>query len=219
MTYFRALISAALLCHSVNLSAQEAEQPVPAPAPIYETVEIVLETTAGDIIVALETERAPVSAVNFLRYVDEGRFNGTVCYRAMHLKWGEPPNGLLQCGTQNHPDRILPPIAHEPTNETGLSHVDGALSMARFDPGTATGDFSIMIKDQRGLDANPTAEDPALRPGFAVFGRVISGMEVVHAIHASPINPDLGEGWLKGQMLAEPVRITNARRLITNKGD
>ena len=90
----------------------------------------------------------------------------------MHLEWGEPPNGLLQCGTQNDPKRILPPIAHEPTNETGLSHVNGALSMARFDPGTATGDFSIMIKDQVGLDAQPNAEDPGQRPGFAVFGRV-----------------------------------------------
>lgn len=216
MTYFHTLCAAGLLGLTGPLSAQEVEQPTVPNEPTYETVEIVLETTVGAITVALETERAPITAANFLRYVDEGRFNGTVCYRAMHLKWGEPPNGLLQCGTQNHPDRILPPIAHEPTNETGLSHVNGALSMARFDPGTATGDFSIMIKDQRGLDANPSAEDPALRPGFAVFGRVISGMDVVHAIHASPIDPDLGEGWLKGQMLAEPVKIIGAYRLHTD---
>lgn len=212
MTYFRTFLATAALASALPLLAQEAPATADSQNPAFATMEIVLETTAGDIVVALETERAPITAGNFLRYVDEGRFNGTVCYRAMHLKWGDPPNGLLQCGTQNHPDRILPPIPHEPTNETGLSHTDGALSMARFDPGTATGDFSIMIKDQRGLDANPTADDPALRPGFAVFGHVIEGMEVVHAIHAAPIDAEMGEGWLKGQMLAEPVRIVNVRR-------
>ena len=61
----------------------------------------------GDITVALETERAPITAGNFLRYVDEDRFDGTKFYRAMHLDWGEPPNGLLQGGTQMHPDRVL----------------------------------------------------------------------------------------------------------------
>jgi len=84
--------------------------------------------------------------------------------------------------------------------------------MARFEPGTATGDFSIMIQDQRGLDANLEAEDPAQRPGFAVFGFVVGGMEVVHAIHATEIDPDQGEGFLKGQMLAEPVEILDIRR-------
>ncbi|MEP5938830.1 MAG: peptidylprolyl isomerase [Erythrobacter sp.] len=187
--------------------------------PTFQTVDVVLATEMGNITIALETERAPVTAANFLRYIDEGRFDGTVFYRAMHIKWGEPPNGLLQGGTQNHPDRILDPIAHEPTTETGLSHANGALSMARFDPGTATGDFSIMIKGQRGLDAQPKSEDPGLRPGFAVFGYVTEGMDVVHAIHAAPIDPEQGEGWLKGQMLAEPVKIIEARRVNTAESD
>lgn len=194
------------------LMMQAAPEP-PPPSSQPAITKVVIETSMGAITVALETARAPVTAANFLRYADENRFDGTVCYRAMHLKWGEQPNGLLQCGTQNDPARILPPIAHEPTSETGLSHVDGALSMARFDPGTATGDFSIMIRDQKGLDANPGAEDPALRPGFAVFGHVVAGMEVVRAIHAQPTDPDKGEGWLKGQMLAEPVRILDVRRV------
>ncbi len=176
-------------------------------------MQVVIETTLGNIVAAIETERAPVTSANFLRYADEDRFDGVVFYRAMHINWGEPPNGLLQGGTQNDPARILEPIPHEPTHETGLSHTDGALSMARFDPGTATGDFSIMIKNQIGLDAQPNSEDPNLRPGFAVFGYVVEGMEVVHAIHASPIDPDKGEGWLKGQMLADPVVILDVRRV------
>ena len=186
------------------------------PEKVYETTRVILETAMGEITVALETERAPITAANFLRYIDEDRYDGTKCYRAMQHKQLDEPSGFLQCGTQNHPDRILPGIAHEPTNETGLSHTDGALSMARFDPGTATGDFSIMIRDQIGLDAQPNADDPALRPGFAVFGYVVDGMDVVHAIHATPVDPDAGEGFLKGQMLAEPITIVNVRRAETD---
>ena len=196
---------AALICSP--LSAQETIDSEAA------TTLVVLETTLGDITVALETERAPVTAANFLRYAEEDRFDGTVFYRAMHLDWGDPPNGLIQGGTQNDPDRILDGIAHEPTSETGLSHTNGALSMARLEPGTATGDFSIMIKDQTGLDANPASNDPNLQLGFAVFGYVVDGMEVVHAIHAAPIDPDKGEGWMKGQLLADPVKIIDMRRI------
>lgn len=191
--------------------------PLAAQAPAAEakpeTALVVLETTSGDITISLEVDQAPISAANFLRYVDEDRFDGTVFYRAMHLDWGEPPNGLLQGGTQNDPERILDGIAHEPTDQTGLSHTDGALSMARLEPGTATGDFSIMIKDQTGLDAQPGSDDPDLAAGYAVFGYVVEGMDVVRAIHAMPRDPDKGEGWMKGQMLAEPVRIIDARRV------
>ena len=190
-----------------------AQEELPAAQPTYDTQLVVIETTMGDITVSIETERAPITAGNFLRYVDEDRFDGTKFYRAMHLDWGEPPNGLLQGGTQMHPDRVLDPIAHEPTTRTGLSHTDGALSMARYDPGTATGDFSIMIKDQTGLDANPASPDPSLQLGFAVFGYVVDGMDVVHAIHAAPIDPDKGEGWMKGQLLADPVEIVDMRRV------
>ncbi len=211
---FRSLLPLALL--AAPLSAQQDR---PAEPPEAETTLVVIETTMGDITVALETERAPITAGNFLRYADEDRFDGTVFYRAMHLDWGEPPNGLLQGGTQNDPDRILDGIAHEPTSETGLSHTDGALSMARLDPGTATGDFSIMIKKQTGLDAQPDSEDPNLQLGYAVFGYVVDGMDVVHAIHASPRDPDAGEGWMKGQMLAEPVTIVDVWRIEPAAGD
>ena len=214
---FRMLFPLALLASP--LAAQDVD-PLETNAPKQpERTLVVIETTEGEITVALETERAPITAGNFLRYADEDRFDGTVFYRAMHLEWGEPPNGLLQGGTQNNPERILEGIVHEPTNETGLSHTNGALSMARLDPGTATGDFSIMIKDQKGLDAQPDSEDENLRHGYAVFGYVVEGMDVVHAIHAMPRDPEAGEGWMKGQLLAEPVTIVDVRRLEPEQAD
>ena len=210
-----ALAAAALLVTSPVFAQSEPE----VQSREYATQLVLIETTMGDITVSIETERAPVTAANFLRYVDEDRFDGTHFYRAMHLDWGEPPNGLLQGGTQMDPDRVLDPIAHEPTSQTGLSHTDGALSMARYDPGTATGDFSIMIKDQTGLDADPTSSDPNLQLGFAVFGYVVDGMDVVQAIHALPPDPEKGEGWMKGQLLAEPVEIVDMRRVEATQPD
>ena len=209
MTRIAALLAPLALLASPVL-AQESE---PVEEGEFATQLVVIETTMGDITVSIETERAPVTAANFLRYVDEDRFDGTKFYRAMHLDWGEPPNGLLQGGTQMDPERVLDPIAHEPTTQTGLSHTNGALSMARYDPGTATGDFSIMIKDQKGLDATPASQGPSIQAGFAVFGYVVDGMDVVHAIHAMPPDPDKGEGWMKGQLLAEPVEIVDMRRV------
>ncbi|MEE4288988.1 MAG: peptidylprolyl isomerase [Erythrobacter sp.] len=213
MTWNLAILSA-LAIFAAPLAAQSSgEEPQAADPPQdFETVAVVLETEKGPITIALETERAPITAGNFLRYVDEDRFDGTVFYRAMSLDWGEQPNGLIQGGTQWDPERVLPGIPHEPTTVTGLSHTRGALSMAMGEPGTANGDFSIMLGDQTGLDANPEAEDPVWQNGYAVFGYVTDGMEVVRAIHAAPVDPDKGEGWMKGQMLAEPVRIIEARR-------
>ena len=185
---------------------------LPAAAAAQALTNVVIATERGEIVVALETERAPVSAANFLRYADEKRFDGVVFYRAMRLEWGDPPNGLVQAGTQWDPARILPPIAHEPTDATGVKHVAGAISMARLDPGTATGDFSILLSDQPGLDADPGSDDPELRAGYAAFGHVVEGMEVVRAIFDAPTDPDKGEGWMKGQMLAEPVKVISVRR-------
>jgi len=207
---FRPALGALLALFALPLAAQELPAPPPAPAPA--TVDVVLETELGAITIALETQRAPITAGNFLRYVDEGRLDGTVFYRAMHLDREPKPNGLIQGGTQWDPERVLPGIPHEPTTVTGLSHTHGALSMAMGEPGTANGDFSIMLQDQSGLDADPASNDPVWRNGYAVFGYVTSGMEVVEAIHAAPIDPDKGEGWMKGEMLANPVKIIDARR-------
>ena len=210
------IIAAAIALASTPLAAQDATPDAGEPAA---TTLIVLETSAGDITVALETERAPITAGNFLRYVEEDRFDGTVFYRAMKLDWGDQPNGLIQGGTQWDPDRILPGIAHEPTTVTGLSHTKGALSMAMGEPGTANGDFSIFLQDSTGMDADPKSEDPVWQNGYAVFGYVVDGMDVVQAIHAMPTDPDKGEGWMKGQMLADPVTIIEARRVETAPAD
>lgn len=191
-----------------------AQETVPAgePGDSVPEIQVVLETTMGEITIALAADAAPITTANFLRYVDEGRFDGAVFYRAMSLDWGDQPNGLIQGGAQNDPNRLLPPIAHEPTTVTGLTHSRGTISMAMGDPGTATGDFSIMLQDQPGMDANPDAADPVWQNGYAAFGTVIEGMEIVEGIHAAPIDPDKGEGWMVGQMLAEPVVIVKARR-------
>ncbi|MEL7317536.1 MAG: peptidylprolyl isomerase [Pseudomonadota bacterium] len=185
----------------------------PEPDPQYATTDVVLETAMGDITIALEVERAPITAANFLRYVEEGRFDGTVFYRAMSLDREPKPNGLLQGGTQFDPKRILPGIEHEPTTKTGLTHTNGALSMAMLEPGSANGDFSIMLQDQTGLDARPEDPDPIWQNGYAVFGYVTKGMDVVAAIHQSPTDPNKGEGAMRGQILAEPVEIVKARRV------
>ncbi|HWQ86556.1 peptidylprolyl isomerase [Brevundimonas sp.] len=186
--------------------AQEpASPPVQAAAPAL-AVRVILETTAGAILVETDP-RAPITSANFLRYVDEGRFDGTTFYRGMVLS---PAAGLIQGGPSGASDRVLPPIAHEPTSETGLGHVDGALSMARFDPGTATGDFFIIVGDLSSLDAGKGAPGD---PGFAVFGRVIEGMNVVRQILAAPKSSTEGEGFMRGQMLDPRIGIVSARRV------
>ncbi len=184
----------------------------PAAVSAQATTNVVIATELGDIVVALETERAPITAANFLRYADEKRFDGTVFYRVMKLEWGEQPNGLVQAGTQWDPDRILPSIAHEPTDLTGVKHVAGAISMARGEPGTANGDWSITLSAMEGLDADPTSDDPDRRAGYAAFGQVVEGMDVVRKIFEAPLDPDKGEGWMKGELIADPVEILSVRR-------
>ena len=205
---------AALALTALPAFAQEAAEPAAPEVPgTFEMTTVAMETTAGTIVLALETERAPITSANFLKYADEGRFDGTVFYRTMRLDWGDKVAGLIQGGTQYDPKRILPPIAHEATSETGLSHTEGAISMARYEPGSATGDFSIMATDMTGLDAKPDSENADQKAGFAVFGHVVEGMDVVKAIHTAEVDPDKGEGFLKGQMLADPVKIVSVKRI------
>lgn len=208
-----ALPLASLLVAAAPRKRVAAPPPPPPPPPPLAAVErVVLTTEMGTIELALDGAHAPISTANFLRYVDSKRFDGITFYRAMHLAWGDQPNGLLQGGLRD-PRRLFPPIAHEPTSQTGLSHVAGAISMARNAPGTATADFSIMLSDLTSLDANPASADPDGQAGYAVFGKVTSGMDVVRKIWESPISQTLGEGSMRGQMLEAPVKILTARRL------
>ena len=179
-----------------------------APAPAPATVKVALETSLGTITIAVEVERAPITAANFLRYVDQKRLDGTSFYRADPV---QANFGLIQAGTRNDPKRTLKPIAHEPTTKTGLSNTDGAVSMARNAPGSATGDFFIIVGDMSGLDAKP--DQPGDNQGFAVFGHVIEGMDIVHKILTSPTDPNAGEGVMKGQMLQPKIPILHARRV------
>ncbi len=196
------LLVCALVAFAAPAHAQES-----APAPEPRTVNVLLHTSLGDIVVALEVERAPITAGNFLRYVEAGRLDGTEFYRAMRIGDG----GLVQGGVRD-PGKLFPPIAHEPTSRTGLSHTDGAISLARTAPGTATADFFIIVGDRMtGLDAGPDAGGDHL--GFAAFGHVTAGMDVVRRILAAPTSPTEGEGVMRGQMLSPRVTIITARRV------
>ena len=181
------------------LAAPALAQPAPTPAP----VRVGIETSEGTIAVEVDLARAPITGANFLRYVDARLYDGATFYRAMP---GGPGRGLIQAGVD--PRRRLPPIPHEPTSRTGLSHLDGAVSIARDAPGTATADITIMLGNMTYLDAGGV--DPY---GYAVFARVVDGMDTVRRIHAAPTSPTEGEGSMRGQMLSPRIRILSARRL------
>ena len=178
-----------------------------APAPKEDLIPVAIDTSAGRIVIALDRGRAPVTTANFLRYVDAHRFDGETFYRAM--KTGEQ-GGLIQGGIRSDARKLFPPIAHEPTSKTGLKNIAGAVSIARLEPGTARADFFILTTDIPGFDAGAPGGDP---DGFAVFGRVTEGMEVVNAIFASPVSATKGEGAMKGQMLDPPIKIIKASRV------
>ena len=169
-----------------------------------------LTTTLGDIDVELAVDRAPITANNFLAYVDQKRLDGSTFYRAMKLV-ADPLDGLIQGGLQGNPAKMLPPIAHEPTTKTGLSHKDGTISLARYAPGTATCDFFICVGDVTSLDADPSQSGDNL--GFAAFGHVIAGLDVVKKILTSPVSPTKGQDSMKGQMLDPEIAVLTARRI------
>ena len=178
---------------------------LPAVASATPPPRVALETSLGRIVVELATRQAPITAANFLRYVDEKRLDGTSFYRAARAK-GAPKVGFVQGGIRHSYTRMLPPIAHEPTSRTHLHHVDGTISMARDEPGSATGDFFIIVGPGSSLDAK------ASDPGYAAFGHVVSGMDVVRRILAGATVVQTGVGATKGQMLVQQIPITSAHR-------
>ena len=191
------------------LLAAQVATPTPTPTPSTPapaTVRVALTTSMGRIVLELEKERAPITTANFLRYVDQRRLDGVTFYRTVRV---QPKFGFVQFGVQNAPKRVLPPIKHEPTTQTGVHHVDGAISLARLAPGTGAGDFTISVGDQRpSLDADPSK--PGDNAGYAAFGRVVEGMDVVHRIQDAPITTG---GHFAGEQIAQPIVIAAARRL------
>jgi len=172
---------------------------------------VALKTSKGVITLDLNVGKAPITAGNFLHYVDTRRFDGASFYRALRIKEA-PQYGLVQGGLHNEPAKLFKPIAHESTAKTGLSHKDGTISMARLAPGTATAEFFICVGDQTFFDADPNAAGD--KNGFAAFGQVVDGMDVVHEILALPTSPTAGVGAMRGQMLSPPLPIITARRVV-----
>jgi len=210
---FASLVALPVFALLTVATAPAPDKPGEAPADVPTDVYVAMTTDKGTITLDLDAGHAPLTVANFLKYVDARRLDGTTFYRAMHLDWGKQPNGLLQGGIQSNPRLTFPPVAHEPTNMTGIHHKRGTISMARYAPGTAQADFSIMLADQPGLDAKPDATDPEARAGFAAFGHLVSGMDVVEAIWNAPRSQTKGEGVMKGQMLESPVKILRVRRV------
>ncbi len=148
--------------------------------------EVVISTGQGDIHVTLDLKNAPVTSANFLRYVDAHLFDSSCFYRV--VRPDNQPNdsvriAVIQGGRYEKEETGgFPPIAHETTDQTGIRHLDGVISMARWTPGTATSEFFICVGDQPDLDfggkRNPDGQ------GFAAFGRVTRGMDVVRKIHS-----------------------------------
>jgi peptidyl-prolyl cis-trans isomerase A (cyclophilin A) len=198
---FREIVAVTLL--AAGAAAQTPERPQP-------TV-VVFETEKGTIEVEVDGARAPISAANFLKYVDGGFYDGGTINRAVR-----PDNTVrhdveiqvIQFQIDAAREKAsFPPIPLERTSVTGLRHVNGTLSMARNGPDTATGSFSITIGDQPSMDfggrRNPDGQ------GFAAFGRVVGGWDVIKTIHASPTGKD---GAYKTETLDPPIRILKAYR-------
>jgi peptidyl-prolyl cis-trans isomerase A (cyclophilin A) len=146
--------------------------------------EVVIKTEYGDITVEIYSDRVPVTAANFLRYVDSSLFRNSSFYRVVRLD--NQPNDsvkieVIQGGRFDYEEKGFPPVSHENTKTSGIRHLDGVISMARSAPGSATSEFFICIGDQPELDFGGKRNKDG--EGFAAFGKVISGMDVVKKIH------------------------------------
>lgn len=179
-----------------------------APGVVFAGPQLRLTTELGAIEVELFADQAPVTVANFLKYVDAGRYTDGVFHRTVKLNPDNQPGNavkieVIQGGVNPKlSDEDWPAIALERTRDTGLKHLDGTLSMARAGPDTATSDFFICIDDQPELDfggkRNPDGQ------GFAAFGRVTKGLDIIKEIQTSPA---------EGQKLTPPVRILKIERL------
>lgn len=176
---------------------------------------VTLDTARGAIEIELYSNSAPITVENFLRYVDGGYYDGASFYRTVSPSNdnGSPVISVIQGGRGDAPSPFAP-IEHETTQRTGVLHLDGTISMARGGPGTAASEFFICIGDQPALDFDALRNPDGL--GFAAFGRVVSGMDVVRAIHAAPADASTDDEYVRGQMLEAPIVISAARRSDEN---
>ena len=164
---------------------------------------LLISTELGDIRVEIYTDKAPVTAANFLEYVDKNSFRNSKFYRVVRDD-NQPDNevkiDVIQGGLYSE-EKMFTSIEHETTDRTSIRHLDGVISMARNEPGNATSEFFICIGDQPELDyggkRNPDGQ------GFAAFGKIVDGMDIVRKIHRQPAD---------GQILAPEIRINSVRR-------
>jgi peptidyl-prolyl cis-trans isomerase A (cyclophilin A) len=170
------------------------------PVAASDVVPVAIDTSAGRIVIALDRLHAPLTTNNFLAYVDAKKFDGESFYRAMPYGDG----GLIQGGITSDGRKLNPPVALESSDKTGIHNRAGAIAMAALAPGKAQADFFIETVDI------PAFDGPN---GFAAFGQVVEGMDVVKKILASPVSPTKGDGAMKGQMLDPVVKILKVRRL------
>jgi len=189
-----------------------------SPALADETVTVVMKTSVGDIQFEIYTEAAPITATNFLKYVDGKHYDKNAgFYRTVRMD-NQAQNRIdievIQGGLGMEATNLpFDAIAHETTRTTGILHRDGVISMARLEPGTAASEFFICINNQTELDfggeRNPDGQ------GFAAFGKVVNGMDVVRAIQGmSTIQPEGEElEYTSGQILIEPVVIYGIDRV------
>ncbi len=175
------------------------------------TVRVTMATSQGDLEIDLYMDKAPITVGNFLKlaegeYLDGGSFYRVVTYENDN---GNPKIEVIQ-GGRGEEESPFVPIDHESTQQTGILHKDGVISMARGDVGTASSEFFICLGDQPGLD-HGNARNPD-EQGFAAFGQVVSGMDVVRGINASPADGPSDSDYTKGQILTKPVEIISVRR-------
>ncbi len=174
---------------------------------------VVLETTLGDIEIELYADKAPLSAGHFLQYAEDGLYDGEGFYRAVRPEtdprgWGM---ALIQGGIIGL-DESEDVIAHETTEMTGLSHTDGAISIARGDVGTGSAAYFFICIGEKNVFLDHGGERNPDGQGYAVFGQVVSGMDVVRAIQAEEANGPSDSEFTQNQYLTDPVIITRARR-------
>lgn len=177
---------------------------------------VTLSTPLGDVQITLETERAPLSAANFLRYVERGLYDGATFYRVVDKVEDGERRALVQGGVVDLSDpvasqeRMLPPVEHEGPRKTGLKNVRGSVALARLEPGTAQSEFFVNLADAPRYDHLPTPEPPLDGLGYAVFGHVTQGIDVLEAIakRAKRATPEIPV--MDGQILDDPVTIERA---------